>query len=1072
MNITELQIKNSFSDVTIKRGYQYFKKGNVKQIVNPKNFDDYQAFVKNATGSRYLVILIPDDDNHLQSFCTCPVRVECKHGVAFAYYLLNKNNETKKENNNVIPLFKSKVEPSQFDNWLTASKRIMGENIQEFNDAKWSLEDHLFYQLSPTSDNHLQVEIYKRKYLKSGKLNKGRKLSLNTLSSLQNGYHYDELPPDDDDIVSNMSFSWHPNGSHYKLDGESGRALMMEMLSSARCFWKDFFTEALTFNNMPRAVTFTWSGNKYFQLTCGMDFKDNSQIINNSPVIYFDQAKNKIGYIDSLFSYSLLLQLKNLPKLNKEEAIKFILWMSDKGFTLPMPKGVNIKRLEHPFQPKLLIQHDGKQFYARYQLVYGVVTTDYGEYPNQVETVIELAGETIIWKRDIVKEAQAETYLLEQAKFTVHSASLIDFADKQIQALHNSHYFWARFDPDFQKGLLDQGWLIEVDTDQPFPEMIHVENVEGHIESDEYSNWFELGLSIDINGKKVDLVPLLLGALDGIDDWNKLPENIIIPHHHDFLSIQREHLLPIIRILQQLTDDKGRIAKHHASVLNDIPFVNEWSGDKKIREIADKLADFDGLEKIAPPIGLKAKLRDYQQHGLEWINFLQEYGFAGILADDMGLGKTVQALAMMQRLYENKQLYKPILVVCPTSLVGNWRNEAAKFTPDLNVLILYGSDRKKEFCKIADKHLIITTYPLIHRDADLHKDTYYQWLILDEAQVIKNPSAKMTQSVKQIKAQHKLCLTGTPMENHLGELWSLFDFLMPGYLSNHKGFNDLYRKPIENGELYAQQWLNKRITPFLLRRTKDVVATELPAKTEIIQTLELPKQQRVLYETIRVSMEKKVRDLLKNKGMAKSQIEFLDALLKLRQACCHPKLVKLDEAKKVNESAKLSFLLEVLPEMLEEGRKVLIFSQFTSMLAIIEVALKKIKIKTTKLTGQTRKREEAINEFTSGNVNVFLISLKAGGVGLNLTEADTVIHFDPWWNPAAENQATDRAHRIGQNKPVFVYKLVTENTIEERVLELQKSKQAMADSVYGNKAQKEQASLSKMGSEQLLSLFE
>jgi SNF2 family DNA or RNA helicase len=295
---------------------------------------------------------------------------------------------------------------------------------------------------------------------------------------------------------------------------------------------------------------------------------------------------------------------------------------------------------------------------------------------------------------------------------------------------------------------------------------------------------------------------------------------------------------------------------------------------------------------------------------------------------------------------------------------------------------------------------------------------------------------------------------------------------MPGYLSSQKGFNDLYRKPIENGELYAQQWLNKRITPFLLRRTKETVATELPAKTEIIQYLELPKQQRVLYETIRVSMEKKVRDLLKNKGIAKSHIEFLDALLKLRQACCHPNLVKLDEAKKVNESAKLSFLLEVLPEMLEEGRKVLIFSQFTSMLAIIETALKKIKIKTTKLTGQTRKREEAINEFTSGRADVFLISLKAGGVGLNLTEADTVIHFDPWWNPAAENQATDRAYRIGQDKPVFVYKLVTENTIEERVLELQKNKQAMANSVYGNKAQKEQAELSKMGSEQLLSLFE
>jgi SNF2 family DNA or RNA helicase len=579
-------------------------------------------------------------------------------------------------------------------------------------------------------------------------------------------------------------------------------------------------------------------------------------------------------------------------------------------------------------------------------------------------------------------------------------------------------------------------------------------------------------LSIDINNKKVDLVPLLLGALAQVDDWHALPDSIYFPYQGDYLTIDKQQLQPIIKILQQLTDDKGRIPRFHAGVLNDIPFINEWTGDQKIRQLADKLARFEGLESVSPPLNLNAQLREYQQQGLNWLHFLQEYGFGGILADDMGLGKTIQALAMMQLLFERKQLTKPILVVCPTSLVGNWRNEATKFTPDLKVLVLHGTKRKTLFDNISDHHLIITTYPLVHRDFEALSQLRFQWLILDEAQVIKNPKAKMTQSVKQLKAEHKLCLTGTPMENHLGELWSLFDFLMPGYLSNNKGFNDLYRKPIESGEGYAQEWLNKRISPFLLRRTKDQVATELPAKTEIIQSLALPKEQRTLYESIRVTMEKKVRDLLKEKGLAKSQIEFLDALLKLRQACCHPNLVKLDAAKKVNSSAKLEFLLSALPEMLEEGRKVLIFSQFTQMLKIIETALHEIKIKTTKLTGQTRKREEAIDQFTSGKVDVFLISLKAGGVGLNLTEADTVIHFDPWWNPAAENQATDRAYRIGQDKPVFVYKLVTENTIEERVLALQKNKQAMADSVYGSQAQKKQAPLNTMDAGQLLSLFE
>ena len=1065
MNITELHIKNSFSTITLQRGSQYFNKGYVQQMVDPQRPDEYRALVSNSAGSSYLVTLCTDN-GYLNSTCNCPVGDACKHGAAFAYQQLSKQQET---NNNVIPLFSSTKIASPFDDWLVESKKLMGEKVQNHDADEWSVEDHLFYQLSCAPDAALQVEVYKHKQLKSGKLNKGRKLSLNTLSRMQNSYGYEELPPDDDDIVSNMSFSWSPYGSLYALEGASDNQLMMMMISTGRCFWNNTRDKPLTLDNKARKVSFHWSGVKHLQLSVSMGFDGPYHLLCHSPVIYIDEVNKKIGYLDSQFNFPLMSQLLCLPTLNKADAIKFILWMSDKGFTLPMPKGVDIKRLAVPFQPKLLIQHDGEMFYARYQLLYSPFSAEYGEYPDQQETIIELMGETVICTRDIEKETQCADYLLGQAKFTINKKNI---NSKELATLRNSNYFWAKFDPDFKKEMLNQGWLIEIDTDQPFPEMIQIENIEGTVESDEYSNWFELGLSIEINGKKVDLVPLLLSTLTDIDDLNQLPENIVIQYHHNFLSIAKEQLLPIIKILQELTDDKGRIAKHHASVLNDIPFVNEWSGDKKIREIAEKLSHFDGLEKINPPIGLQATLRDYQQHGLEWLNFLQEYGFGGILADDMGLGKTVQALAMMQHLYEKKQLNKPILVVCPTSLVGNWRNEAAKFTPGLKVLVLHGSDRKEEFPKIADSQLIITTYPLIHRDADLHAERQYQWLILDEAQVIKNPSAKMTQSVKQIKAQHKLCLTGTPMENHLGELWSLFDFLMPGYLFSHKRFNDLYRKPIESGELYAQQWLNKRVTPFLLRRTKDTVATELPAKTEIIQSLELPKQQRMLYETIRVSMEKKVRDLLKNKGIAKSQIEFLDALLKLRQACCHPKLVKLDEAKKVNESAKLSFLLEILPKMIEEGRKILIFSQFTSMLAIIEAALKEIKIKTTKLTGQTRKREEAINEFSSGKVDVFLISLKAGGVGLNLTEADTVIHFDPWWNPATENQATDRAYRIGQDKPVFVYKLVTENTIEERVLALQKSKQAMADSVYGNKAQKDQAELSKMGAEQLLSLFE
>ena len=416
----------------------------------------------------------------------------------------------------------------------------------------------------------------------------------------------------------------------------------------------------------------------------------------------------------------------------------------------------------------------------------------------------------------------------------------------------------------------------------------------------------------------------------------------------------------------------------------------------------------------------------------------------------MGLGKTVQALAYLLYKKEQGLLKDPAIVICPTSLVSNWINETNKFTPDLNVLILHGSSRHQHFASMSSFDLIITTYPLISRDFTTLTLQHFSDLILDEAQMIKNPLSKMTKSIKQFSAKQRLCLTGTPMENHLGELWSLFDFLMPGFLGVHNTFNRVYRKQIEGqNNQQMQHWLIQKTHPFLLRRTKDEVVKELPAKTKIIHKIVLPNDRRTLYESIRLSMEKKVRCLLKEKGMALNRIEFLDALLKLRQVCCDPRLVKLEHARNIKSSAKLEFLMKIVPEMVEEGRRILIFSQFSTMLELIGNALKDADIDFVKLTGQTKKRSEIIDRFQSMEIPVFLISLKAGGVGLNLTAADTVIHYDPWWNPAVENQATDRAYRIGQDKPVFVYKLICEHTVEERVLELQSRKQKLADNVYG-----------------------
>jgi SNF2 family DNA or RNA helicase len=346
---------------------------------------------------------------------------------------------------------------------------------------------------------------------------------------------------------------------------------------------------------------------------------------------------------------------------------------------------------------------------------------------------------------------------------------------------------------------------------------------------------------------------------------------------------------------------------------------------------------------------------------------------------------------------------------------------------------------------------VITTYPLLARDHAVLAAQAWHVVVLDEAQTIKNPLATTSKLARTLQARQRLCLSGTPLENHLGELWSLFDFLAPGLLGDSKSFGRRFRAPIEKGgDAERQTLLAQRIAPFLLRRTKAEVASDLPPKTEIAETIEMAEPQRAIYEAIRLAMHAKVREAVAKRGLAGSGIIILDAMLKLRQACCDPRLVKLATAKAAKAgSAKLERLLEMLPQLLEEGRRVLLFSQFTSMLALIEAELARLALPYVLLTGDTRDRATPVRRFQGGEVKLFLISLKAGGVGLNLTAADTVIHYDPWWNPAVEDQATDRAHRIGQDKPVFVHRLITAGTIEEKMDVLKQRKQALAAGVLG-----------------------
>lgn len=575
-------------------------------------------------------------------------------------------------------------------------------------------------------------------------------------------------------------------------------------------------------------------------------------------------------------------------------------------------------------------------------------------------------------------------------------------------------------------------------------------------ESNPEADWFSLEVGVEVDGRRVNLLPAVVDAIrSGRLERDRIrveQTSIRLPlDDQRWVVVPRERLAQILDTLVELYDGKlqdGRLKLARSQSARVLGFEGvSWSGDPQLQILADRLARREPLPVVEPPEGLQTELREYQQRGLDWLGFLQSYGFGGVLADDMGLGKTVQFLAHILAEREAGRLQQPCLVVAPRSVIHNWANESERFAPSLRAAVYHGPNRHELFDEELPD-LLITTYALLQRD-DVLRSTEWAIVALDEAQAIKNPNTQAANAARELRAKQRLCLTGTPMENNLGELWSLFAFVAPGLLGTSRNFGQAYRKPIERDENVGRmRALSARIAPFMLRRTKAQVLSDLPPKSEVLLTVPFEPNQRDLYESVRMTMEKRVRKALHERGLAKSHIVVLDALLKLRQVCCHPELVKTEAARRSEaQSAKTERLLELLGELHAEGRSTIVFSQFTSMLAIVARELDELGIAHKSITGKTRKRQEVVDSFQAGEFSVLLISLKAGGTGINLTRADTVIHYDPWWNPAVEDQATDRAHRIGQEQPVTVYKLVCEGTVEQRVLQLQDRKRALTEAL-------------------------
>jgi superfamily II DNA or RNA helicase len=471
------------------------------------------------------------------------------------------------------------------------------------------------------------------------------------------------------------------------------------------------------------------------------------------------------------------------------------------------------------------------------------------------------------------------------------------------------------------------------------------------------------------------------------------------------------------------------------------------------KELFQKLRDIDEIKGARKPRNLKASLRPYQEQGFHWLWFLHEIGSGGVLADDMGLGKTVQTLALLLAVKaddvktERKKPFKA-LIVAPTSVVTNWMREIEKFAPSLKYVVWHGGDRKERSDELADADVIITSYALLRRDEELLAKLDLHYAILDEAQNIKNPLSATARAAKRLKADRRLALSGTPIENRLSEIWSIFDFVSPGLLGPLDKFEERYSRPIDAGDAKAAQRLRSTIHPFILRRTKSEVAKDLPEKIETDNFCELAGEQAGLYAGVLKEVRAQVMGEVERQGLAKSQIQILAGLTRLRQAACDPRLLGLPRDFGDEDSGKLVALRELIQTCIAGGHRVLVFSQFVTMLTLIKRAMDEDGVAYEYLDGSTKDRMERVEHFQDENgPPVFLISLKAGGSGLNLTAADTVIHFDPWWNPAVEDQATDRAHRIGQTKVVTTYRLIAKGTIEEKILELGGKKRELVGAV-------------------------
>jgi superfamily II DNA or RNA helicase len=1018
------------------------------------------------------------------SRCQCRYGFNCEHAVASLLALRDFRQDGQYKTSN----------EADMQAWLS-SLRVAAPVAVQFWEIAYFLE--LVVQEKETL---LQVSIHHVQYTKTGK----RRY---TWIENPRAVREDKLSSEDENIVSKLVFaesiSAEPPG-YYLIRQEPW---LKELVATERAFFKGDTIPITIQNSKKGSLKWVLRQDGLQELVIQVDNHIVRPILLDS-VWHADVAEHAFVPIDIEEDNARIRALIAAPYISFEEGDCLIPELH--SLNLPTPIGAQDVIYQEVHPVGVIIFKTTNSVVVLDKTIY---MTKLGfDYAGQLVSItdphthvfgtkaLSKEGKHLAYTRDFAYEHKQYEALkpvlphramttFEAHSFGVEGQGTFILVDFKVDRVHQ----------EILPALEAMGWQVHFEG-EAYEEILGADQVTWysniHLDHDEMH--YSLGVMVD--GQYVNLIPILVKA---IEQWGKDPERFLsqesVRLHLDtqrVLDVGMSTIKPFLEYAIAYRDTiEGEafvLPSAHIGIVREIEssFKNiqaKWHDKTSLDTIFQHLLASETLPVAPLPDAMEhLPLRPYQKQGFDWLQYLRAHGLNGILADDMGLGKTLQTLMHLYHEREMGRMSHPSLVIAPTSVMDNWIRESRQWFPSLRVRLLHSSEpdffdilascanrplsklatSTKQFADVVEfgegantteganntYDILVTNYQTVQRSTPLFLAAQFYFVILDEAQYIKNAFSKTTKTIHDLRAMHRLCLTGTPLENHLGELWSLFHFLMPGLLGDKRYFTRVFKTPIEGSrDVEALSRLMRRIRPFILRRTKDQVATELPLKTEMILSLELGERQKQLYHMIRVSMVSKVREAIAELGFARSHFVILDALLKLRQICCDPELLSIPEAHAAyGDSVKLEALMELLESLESEGRRVLVFSQFTSMLTLIEKRLVQGNIGYTKLTGQTRNRQEVIETFQKGDVPVFLISLKAGGTGLNLTQADVVIHYDPWWNPAVENQATDRAHRIGQDKPVMVYKMIVKDTVEEVMLNMQRKKRALFEDIVSN----------------------